>query len=323
MTAAAIGSVAAGFTVAGAAKVTGFGILLAAAAVYFRREETFILSLTTLLQVVLFSSGFVLLTYLGAITARPFADDLLAGWDAALGFHLPDVVAWQAHHPAIGAVLGASYDTLLPQTAALVIILGLAGHRKPLELFVLRMIVAGLATLAFFLMMPAEGPFSHYGFAPSAEQAHYLDHLHTLRSGARTCFSFNDAEGLITFPSFHAIWAILLTVACIGRRGVCLFFAALNAAVILSTLTTGWHYLCDVLAGIVVAAVICLATSEKTICLARNMRWKRLTPTVPSPDHPSVGMKTGTGPATNSGSDRAMMQAVAEPVPVFIRPGQG
>ncbi len=35
---------------------------------------------------------------------------------------------------------------------------------------------------------------------------------------------------------------------------------------------------------------------------------------------PAAGlMKTGTGAATNSGSDRAMIQAVAEPVPVFIR----
>ncbi len=34
-------------------------------------------------------------------------------------------------------------------------------------------------------------------------------------------------------------------------------------------------------------------------------------------------MKTGTGVATNSGSDRAMIQAVAEPVPVFIKPPPG
>ncbi len=34
-------------------------------------------------------------------------------------------------------------------------------------------------------------------------------------------------------------------------------------------------------------------------------------------------MKTGTGTATNGGLDRATVQAVAEPVPVFIRPGVG
>ena len=278
--AAAIWSAAAGLAVSGEARVIGSTLVLAVAAVRFRREETFVLSLATLLQMVLFSAGFVVLTYLGATTARPFADRLLAGWDAALGFHVPDAVAWQACHPAIGAVLSASYDTLLPQTAALVILLGLAGDRKPLERFMLRMILAGLVTLVFFLAMPAEGPFSHYGFAPSPSQAHYLDHLHTLRNGARMCFSFDDGEGLITFPSFHAIWAILLTVACVGRRWVCAIFALLNAAVIVSTMTTGWHYLCDVLAGIAVATLICLATSDRAIGLARNICWRRK-PAVP------------------------------------------
>ena len=225
MATAMLWTAAAGFAVAGAAKVAGFAVLLAVAGLYFhfRREETFVLSLVTLLQIVLFSSGYVVLTYVGATTARPFADGLLAGWDAALGFHAADAVAWQAHHPALGAVLVAAYDTLLPQTAALVIILGLSGDRKPLELFVLRMILAGLVTLAFFLAMPAEGPFRYYGFTPSPVQAHYLEHLHGLRSGARAFFSFSDAEGLITFPSFHTIWAILLTVACLHRRGVCVF----------------------------------------------------------------------------------------------------
>ncbi len=67
--------------------------------------------------------------------------------------------------------------------------------------------------------------------------------------------SLQQAEGLITFPSFHATWAILLALSCWHRRWLFALSAVLNGMVLIATLTTGWHYLADVLAGIVMAAV--------------------------------------------------------------------
>ena len=91
--------------------------------------------------------------------------------------------------------------------------------------------------------------------APSADQAHYLEHFRELRAGARSGLSFLDAEGLITFPSFHTVWALLLVAAC--PRPLKAASVVLNSAVIVATLTTGWHYLSDVLAGIVVYYAVC------------------------------------------------------------------
>ena len=71
-----------------------------------------------------------------------------------------------------------------------------------------------------------------------------------------TTLSLNEAEGLITFPSFHTTWAILLALACAHRRVLFGFSALLNGLVVLATMTTGWHYLSDVLAGIVLAFVV-------------------------------------------------------------------
>ena len=109
------------------------------------------------------------------------------------------------------------------------------------------MMVAGLIVLACFLVAPAIGPCA---VAPSADQAHYLEHFRELRAGARGGLDLADAEGLITFPSFHTVWALLLVAAC--PRPLKAASVLLNAAVIVATLTTGWHYLSDVLAGIVV-----------------------------------------------------------------------
>lgn len=236
--------------------------LVGVAAVHFRKEEKFIVCLSALTQISLFSMAFVVLTYLGAEIARPLIDHYLTAGDESLGFYLPAVVAWQQQHPIIGRIFQLAYDSLLVQTAAIVAILGFLGDRKPLELFILRMMLAALVTLVIFMIIPAEGPFDIYGIAPSASQAHYLEQFHALRSGTFHQFSYRDAEGLITFPSFHAIWALLLFMA-IRRRVIWgILFGLLNAAVIVSTMTTGWHYLTDVLAGLLIGTVICWLTSR-------------------------------------------------------------
>ena len=252
-----------GFAVKGGGGVAVAVIALIAAGVYFRREQRFLLCTTVLLQIVLFSSFFALLSYLAAASAVPMVDDRLAAWDAALGFNLLGLLAWTNQHPIVGAVLDVSYDTMLLQTAAVIVILGFANDRVPLKLFMLRMMLAGLVTFAFFVAMPAEGTPNQYGLTPTPLQAGFLEHLHALRNGLLRHFDFGRVEGFIAFPSFHAIWAMLIVVACWHRRGVRAFFAALNAIVIVSTVTTGGHYLCDVLGGAVIAVTVCLLTPAR------------------------------------------------------------
>jgi membrane-associated phospholipid phosphatase len=258
--AAATWTLHAGFAVKGIGGVATAVVALTAAAVYFRREERFLLCTTVLLQIVLFSAFFALLSYLAVASAGPLVDDRLAGWDAALGFDLLRLLAWKNQHPIFGAIVDASYNTMLLQTAAVIVILGFANDRVPLKLFVLRMMLGGLVTFVFFVALPAEGTPNQYGLTPTRLQADYLEHLHALRSGLLRHFDFARVEGLVTFPSFHVIWAMLMTVACFHRRGVRWFFVAFNAVVILSTVTTGGHYLCDVLGGAAIAVAVCLLT---------------------------------------------------------------
>jgi membrane-associated phospholipid phosphatase len=251
------------FAVKGGGGVAIAVLALIAASIYFCREERFLLCTTVLLQIVLFSSFFALLTYLAATTAVPLVDDRFAAWDAALGFDLLGLLAWLDRHPIISAILDVTYNTMLLQTAAVIVILGFANDRVPLRLFLLRMMLAGLVTFVFFVAMPAEGTPNQYGLTPTPLQAGFLEHLHALRSGLLRHFDFARVEGFIAFPSFHAIWAMLIVVACWHRPGVREFFAVLNSIVIVSTVTTGGHYLCDVLAGAVIAVAVCLLTPAR------------------------------------------------------------
>jgi membrane-associated phospholipid phosphatase len=276
--AAAVWSYYAGFVVKGTTGVSVAVVALTAASVYFRREERFLLCTTSLLQIVLFSAFFSLLTYLALAAGMPLYDDLLARWDAFMGFDLLRLLAWKAQHPLVSTILDKSYDTMLPQTAVIVAVLGFANDRVPLKLFMLRMMLAGLVTFVFIALMPAAGTPDGYGLAPTALQAGYLEHLHALRSGQLRVFDYRRVEGLATFPSFHAIWSMLMVVAVSHRRVLCALFALFNAVVIISTVTSGGHYLCDVWGGAIIAVVVCLLTPARKFQSAASSDSEALRP---------------------------------------------
>jgi hypothetical protein len=255
--AALIGAIGSGLAVTGLPRLAMIVAVLGLAAYYYRRVEPFRLCLFALIVTVVFSSAFVTLTYMAARLAPPLVDDWLVRCDRLLGFST--IRPWQG--TAAGIFFTVAYYSLLIQTAATIAVLGLCNKREPLERFLQQMMVTALVVLACFMLVPAIGPCA---VDPSADQAHYLEHFRELRAGARTGLSLADAEGLITFPSFHTVWALLLVAAC--PRPLKAASVLLNSAVIVATLTTGWHYLSDVLAGIVVYyAVYRLMTCQLAI----------------------------------------------------------
>ncbi len=234
----------------------GFAALLTGVGLYYRyrNECDFVVCVNALLHLVLFSSSYTILMYCLATFNRPLIDPVLVEIDAGLGCHLPAIVSWAKAHPTVEHALQMAYDTLLPQTA-LIAILGLVGDRRPLEVFVRRFMIGALLTAAVFCAYPAAGPFEAFGYELNDAQARYMAHFEGLRAGQMDTISLGQAEGLITFPSFHATWAILLALGCWHRRWLFVLSAVLNGMVLIATLTTGWHYLADVFAGIVVAVV--------------------------------------------------------------------
>jgi membrane-associated phospholipid phosphatase len=66
----------------------------------------------------------------------------------------------------------------------------------------------------------------------------------------------DDSTGLVTFPSFHTMLGLVLIWAV---RKTVLFWPSLflNGAMVVSTVAIGGHYLIDVVAGIVLTAMLC------------------------------------------------------------------
>jgi membrane-associated phospholipid phosphatase len=124
-----------------------------------------------------------------------------------------------------------------------------------------------------FALAPAAGPSAAYGYAPNATQARYLAHLHELREGARTIVTWRGAEGLITFPSFHTTWAMLLAWGVRKHNWALALSIPLNLAVIAATTTTGWHYFADVVGGVIVGAAVITMTELRQppeVCAAHR-----------------------------------------------------
>lgn len=239
------------------------GLLLGGAAHFYHRrgEVNFVHCLHALLHITLYTSAFCVLMYAVAATGRPLVDDWLSRADAVCGVYLPAVVAWTRAHPNVERLLQFAYNSLLWQTPLVIVLLGFTGDRLRLEGFVRQFMIGSLICAAIFTLWPAAGPFAAYGFDPSPTQARYLEHLHGLREGSRKVVTWREAEGLITFPSFHTCWAILLAGAV--RRWPMVFAASvlLNGLVIMSTLTTGWHYFADVLGGAATAGIALAASA--------------------------------------------------------------
>lgn len=183
----------------------------------------------------------------------PLQDSLFGHIDQLLGVSIPAIMAWADHH-WLGTAINRSYPWLLPLLAATVFAPPLMGKTKQAREFLLANLIAFAIGVPLFALLPAVGPWSYYHFAPSPAQASCWAQLLSLRLPGPYLFQ-EQAAGVVCFPSFHVVWAILCAAALWGFRPLRIPAALLSAMIIASTLTTGWHYFSDLLGGIAVAAI--------------------------------------------------------------------
>lgn len=230
-------------------------VLLSGAWWYQKKNEpAFVLSLFSLTQVVLFTTSFTILMYCCAAMNAPLVDQQLRSIDLFLGVDIAAIKAWCDAQPTLQLVLTIAYNSMILQTAMVVIVLGFTERRMDLENFVLQFMATTLVSAVCFALLPAESTCGTYGYAPSEAQQLFLNDLHAIRSGQQTVISLTNAQGLITIPSYHTTWAILLAWS---LRNVAWFrypVLLLNVAVVAATMALGWHYFIDIITGALLAA---------------------------------------------------------------------
>jgi membrane-associated phospholipid phosphatase len=150
-------------------------------------------------------------------------------------------------------VLWLAYMSLFPQILISIFWFSLTDADSYNYELLLNNIISLLVTTAIFSMFPALGVQT-----PGREVE--LHTLIVLRDGNPSAFDLSHLQGLISFPSYHTVLAVLLTHA--HRRSKLLIpIAAINGVMLLSIPPFGGHYLTDMIGGAIVALLAIAATS--------------------------------------------------------------
>ncbi|MEH6951944.1 phosphatase PAP2 family protein [Nitrobacter sp. NHB1] len=212
-----------------------------------------------------------LLSYAAAAPAFPYRDAELYAADRILHFDWRSYLAFFNAHPALGYIGNIVYFSMKLQIPIVLIVLLATSRIAKLQQFIIATAASLIITLAIFTFVPAVAYYAYLGIQPSdfanlhpsTPYAH-IRHLEGIRNGLVHVVRFNDLEGLITFPSFHTVSALLYIWAQWPIRCLRWPAVALNLLMVASTPIDGAHYAIDIIGGIGVAIIAIGLTNRMT-----------------------------------------------------------
>lgn len=184
-------------------------------------------------------------------TPFPTIDAFLVKVDQWMGFYTLPVLNWTYAHPAIKTFFIYCYSALGMELIFLPLIVAFLMDKSAIRIYFLSMMISYLIGMNIYYFFPTAGPTMIF------KSPHFLSVQHD------TFLKFFEVHhrlllttvegGMIAFPSFHVIWAFFMIYLC--RHIKWLFYPVLllNIGVILATIFLGWHYLTDLIAGILLA----------------------------------------------------------------------
>ena len=206
-----------------------------------------------------FSAAASLLNYFLLTFHGPRIDAQLAAADLALGFDWSRMMAAMAQYPSLNRVLFFAYNIVLPEIALMTVMLGWSGNPEKTYRFCIAVAGGALICIAVWSLAPSFGAFSVYpATVPHmtlALDGQYAQELMRLLQEGPGVIDPQDTKGLIGFPSYHAVLALLVMWYGRGLPRLFWLLAAANALVLVATPIQGGHHLVDVLAAFPVTAL--------------------------------------------------------------------
>ncbi|OGT51761.1 MAG: hypothetical protein A3E84_05150 [Gammaproteobacteria bacterium RIFCSPHIGHO2_12_FULL_42_13] len=185
-------------------------------------------------------------------TPFPPIDAWLVKADAFFGINIAAMMAWSHEHPLFNRFFDLAYNSLGYELFLIPIGLAVFNKRRPLAIFFISYMISLLVGDLIYYFFPTMAPSGilHSPYFLEAQQhtsQRFYQVHHFLPITAK------GDGGLIAFPSYHVIWAVLLTYTMIEKKLLFYPLVALNTLIIISTMFLGWHYFSDVISGIVLA----------------------------------------------------------------------
>jgi len=210
-------------------------------------------------QIVLQILLLVSIGYLAATANFPMQDTNLLAMDRALGLDFRAYLAL-VNRPGLIDALAVTYDSIRWQLVLIVVVVPLLGHYRRAAEFSLGFGLTLAITTLISTLFPATGVYEtvglhsadHPNFEPSVYNA-TLRELPLVRDGTVKLLDAFQLGPLLTFPSFHAISAVLYMWVLWPIRWVRGIGVLWNGVMMAATPIGGGHYFVDVFAGVVLA----------------------------------------------------------------------
>lgn len=241
-----------GLCIVSATLLFGGSQILSGRLLYFTRRLQVALAWIALTMVA--SEALVILQYLCVAVDAPLIDSQLIRADALIGFNWPAMARWHLAHPFVILLLWVTYHWLLCGVPTVIALLAWMKQDHELSEFVALFIIVTLCAILISAPFPATNPRTF--FASSIGPYGYVQrYFFDLRSQSTHLMPLDKPLGLVSMPSLHAADAVLLAYATRHLRKLFVPSIVLNGTMIWSALFIGGHYLCDIIAGIALAAV--------------------------------------------------------------------
>nr|WP_274617407.1 phosphatase PAP2 family protein [Bradyrhizobium oropedii] len=205
-----------------------------------------------------------MLTYAAATVGRPLVDDQLLRADQLMGYDWMVFAAFFASSDLMVRIVTESYQSVFYLPSVVILCLAVKGDIATLEKFILAAIISLIITIAVFAVLPATTAWTHLGLSdtevasfrtlPRSSEG-WIDELIRIREGSLRSLHNFHGRGLIAFPSFHCVAALLLIWASWNVRWLRIPMALANLCMLVSTPLIGGHYLVDLIGGAVVTVV--------------------------------------------------------------------
>jgi hypothetical protein len=243
----------------------GFAVVMIALGQFYRRvrkAERIALTAHVLALFVLYSAPAALFNLL--LLPRPSApiDAALVQMDAWFGYSWPDACAWIAQYPRLSDILRQVYELTLAQMLFVFLFLGMANNQRRLHAAALATVFASLATIFCWALFPSSGASAYWTLAPEIDRivrpvvsSAYGAELNRLLVDGVQDISSLKTTGLVGFPSFHTVMALMSLTAIWPYRFARFVLVLVNAALLPAILIHGGHNLMDVFGGALITIV--------------------------------------------------------------------
>jgi PAP2 superfamily len=189
-------------------------------------------------------------------------DQILADADAAMGFVWADYVTAMSAYPAFCAFLKTVYGSTFVQIVLALILLSVAGRPEDVRKLTLANFTGGLIVICIWSLFPSSTPVAFQPLPPDVAaivdlklDREYGLKLVQLSYEGITQFTPGQKLGMVGFPSFHTVMALLVVIYAGRVRFMLLPLICWNMFMLLAIPLHGAHNVIDVIAGFAVAGL--------------------------------------------------------------------